>query len=480
MRFIRVLAILCFLAVSSLATIFAQDDATVLLSGNDTLGQFLTDADGNTLYIFTNDTASVSNCSGDCLGAWPALTVDSADALVAGEGIVGEFGVIEREDTGELQVTYNRQALYTFVNDAAPGDTAGQGAGDVWFVARPQVIGLGGNDELGSFLTDASGNTLYIFTNDSEGVSNCTGDCLGAWPALTVATEADLVAGLGAVAQDDLSTISRPDTGELQVTYQGQPLYTFANDLEAGQAVGQGVGDVWFVVNPSPVNVSDNDALGSILTGRDGTTLYTFTNDSEGVSNCTEVCADIWPPLTVTSATDLDSVDAALAGSLSVITRDDDSLQVALNGAPLYYYILDGAAGDTVGEGAGDVWFVATSDVAASSDSSSVCTATSASNINQRQGPGTNYFLAGALVANTPTTVIGQAQGLDGFVWWTLEGNVWVRSDLVTLEGNCDSLPTIAAPPPPPPPTAAPVEATSAPDQPAPPPPPPPSTTEEP
>ena len=34
-------------------------------------------------------------------------------------------------------------------------------------------------------------------------------------------------------------------------------------------------------------------------------------------------------------------------------------MQVAYGGAPLYYYSLDKAAGDTKGQGVGDVWFIA-------------------------------------------------------------------------------------------------------------------------
>ena len=35
----------------------------------------------------------------------------------------------------------------------------------------------------------------------------------------------------------------------MQVTYGGWPLYYFANDSAAGNTNGQGVNDVWFVVD---------------------------------------------------------------------------------------------------------------------------------------------------------------------------------------------------------------------------------------
>jgi predicted lipoprotein with Yx(FWY)xxD motif len=43
---------------------------------------------------------------------------------------------------------------------------------------------------------------------------------------------------------------------------------------------------------------------------------------------------------------------------LGTITRDDGTTQVTYNGHPLYYYADDVNAGDTLGQGRGDVWYV--------------------------------------------------------------------------------------------------------------------------
>ena len=51
------------------------------------------------------------------------------------------------------------------------------------------------------------------------------------------------------VAVDRLGSVRRED-GYLQVTYRGWPLYYFAPDKMPGDTLGQGVGDVWFVVSP--------------------------------------------------------------------------------------------------------------------------------------------------------------------------------------------------------------------------------------
>ncbi len=109
------------------------DTGTVQLAESD-LGSILVGADGMTLYLFQADTEGASTCYEECAAAWPAL-ID--DAPTAGEGVdEALLGTTERDD-GEVQVTYDGQPLYLFASDQAPGDTKGQGVGDVWFVVDP-------------------------------------------------------------------------------------------------------------------------------------------------------------------------------------------------------------------------------------------------------------------------------------------------------------------------------------------------------
>jgi predicted lipoprotein with Yx(FWY)xxD motif len=46
-------------------------------------------------------------------------------------------------------------------------------------------------------------------------------------------------------------------------------------------------------------------------------------------------------------------------GELTTFPRADGTLQVAYDGAPLYYFANDTTPGDTNGQGLGDNWFVA-------------------------------------------------------------------------------------------------------------------------
>ena len=106
--------------------------------------------------------------------------------------------------------------------------------------------------EVGTFgqaLVDGEGRSLYLFTNDTQnsGTSACTGDCLVEWPPLL--TDGEPVAGEGVNAAM-LGTITLPD-GTTQVTYNGWPLYYFSDDTVAGDALGEGLGGVWFLVAPT-------------------------------------------------------------------------------------------------------------------------------------------------------------------------------------------------------------------------------------
>lgn len=93
----------------------------------------LVDAQGMSLYIFTPDTPDVSNCKGNCLKAWPAvsLTPDEVEKVKASK----TFGVITRAD-GLKQLTLDHRPLYYYVGDLTAGDRVGQGIGGVWFLLK--------------------------------------------------------------------------------------------------------------------------------------------------------------------------------------------------------------------------------------------------------------------------------------------------------------------------------------------------------
>ena len=103
---------------------------------------------------------------------------------------------------------------------------------------------------LGTFLTDGAGRTLYLFDADHGTTSNCGGTCAAAWPPLTT-KGSPKAAGQAQAAM--LGTTNRGG-GVRQVTYGGHPLYYYAGDQGAGDTGGQGIdgyGAKWWVVAPS-------------------------------------------------------------------------------------------------------------------------------------------------------------------------------------------------------------------------------------
>ncbi|HXN59162.1 MAG TPA: hypothetical protein VN886_01805 [Acidimicrobiales bacterium] len=104
---------------------------------------------------------------------------------------------------------------------------------------------------VGTVLTTSSGLTLYRYTSDPVGQSDCTGTCATFWPPFTVA-KGDRVAGPKGVK--GLSVI---DVGHRrwQVAFHDVALYRFAGDTKKGQAKGQAVDGTWFAVLKSGIPV---------------------------------------------------------------------------------------------------------------------------------------------------------------------------------------------------------------------------------
>jgi len=130
---------------------------------------------------------------------------------------------------------------------SSPSTTAGSRAG----VATPAVVAVATRGSLGAILVDTAGMTLYRYTPDGTGKSVCTGACAAVWPPLTVPAGNRVVSGRTGVPAGSLGTITRPG-GARQVTFDGQPLYTYVGDKAVGQTAGQGIEGTWFVVSPTP------------------------------------------------------------------------------------------------------------------------------------------------------------------------------------------------------------------------------------
>jgi len=80
---------------------------------------------------------------------------------------------------------------------------------------------------------------LYVHAGDGTNHSTCTGACIANWPAVLVAPGTKVTGGTG--VHGHFATFKRSD-GTTQVSYNGQPLYTWPGDLYAGDTTGQGLG----------------------------------------------------------------------------------------------------------------------------------------------------------------------------------------------------------------------------------------------
>jgi predicted lipoprotein with Yx(FWY)xxD motif len=202
---------------------------------------------------------------------------------------------------------------------------------------------------VGYALKGADDMTLYIYTKDTKGVSNCNGQCAVNWPPLLAKDGMKFADdGIGG----EFSAIKRAD-GAMQVAYEGWPLYYWIKDKKPGDVSGQAVGGVWWVANVKPT-MAVKDGL---LTGANGMTLYTFDKDTAGVSACEGQCLINWPALTVAEQGDI-TVPAGASGKFGTIKRSSGDFQVTYNGLPLYYWVKDAKPGDTTGDKVGGVWHI--------------------------------------------------------------------------------------------------------------------------
>ena len=98
--------------------------ATVGVS-NEGLGNILVNSQGRTLYLFTRDSGTMSECSGACAVNWPPLKATGKPTI--GTGANASLTSTTSRPGGTKQVTYNGHPLYLFKGDSNPGDTNGQG-----------------------------------------------------------------------------------------------------------------------------------------------------------------------------------------------------------------------------------------------------------------------------------------------------------------------------------------------------------------
>lgn len=145
-------------------------------------------------------------------------------------------------------------------NGESSGSASGDSGSSSALVQTSDVSGVG------DVLVDSSGRTLYFADQESDGTVKCVDACLGFWtPAAASGALPSDISGLG--------TMTRNDTGEKQLTYDGAPLYTFKLDKAPGQATGDDLQDsfdgVSFTWHAASTDESSDDS-GSDSGGNNG------------------------------------------------------------------------------------------------------------------------------------------------------------------------------------------------------------------
>ncbi|WP_227356710.1 COG4315 family predicted lipoprotein [Haladaptatus salinisoli] len=135
--------------------------------------------------------------------------------------------------------------------------------------ASKATVRVSSHPKLGDVLVGPNDMTLYMFDSDTKGkmASTCYDSCADAWPPLTVGGSPTKGDGVAAT----LSTFERK-SGKKQVAANGWPLYYFASDANPGDASGQGVNDVWWVLAPdgTPIRSKATTTTTTSSSGGDG------------------------------------------------------------------------------------------------------------------------------------------------------------------------------------------------------------------
>jgi predicted lipoprotein with Yx(FWY)xxD motif len=93
---------------------------------------------------------------------------------------------------------------------------------------------------------------------------------------------------------------------------------------------------------------------GTYVADSTGRAVYILEGDATG-TKCTGDCLAAWPPVLAASATPGPGA-GGLQGQIGTVQRDDGTLQLTLNGQPLYHHAKDAGPGTTTGQAVKDTW----------------------------------------------------------------------------------------------------------------------------
>lgn len=87
-------------------------------------------------------------------------------------------------------------------------------------------------------LVNTKGMALYTFDKDQNEKSNCNGNCITLWPAVTAEK----------ITPNGKYSIFSRDDGKKQLAYDGKPLYLYSGDKTTLDRNGDGFNKVWHLI----------------------------------------------------------------------------------------------------------------------------------------------------------------------------------------------------------------------------------------
>jgi predicted lipoprotein with Yx(FWY)xxD motif len=162
---------------------------------------------------------------------------------------------------------------------AACGDDDDSDSGsDSAATASPATVSVQSIDGAGEVLVDSQGAALYTNDQDTGSRVVCTSGCAADWIPLIVSgqpsSDDDAV-------QSALGVVETPD-GQMQVTYDGKPLYTFVDD-GPGEVTGDGFADAFDGVTFTwTVATAGGSEQGAATAGTETETTETEESESPG------------------------------------------------------------------------------------------------------------------------------------------------------------------------------------------------------
>ena len=237
---------------------------SVMIGSSSSLGNYLENGTGFTLYMFGKDIPGngTSACTGACAAVWKPFY--ASNLRLPSSLSSSNFTAITRSD-GSKQTAYNGWPLYYFSSDSSSGSMIGEGAnqyGGLWYAMPPTLQQTGGQiiggstytigiaylPSIGIYLTNSSGFTLYYRSSDAPNSGNTTCNtsvCETNWP-LFYQSSLNLPPGL---SPSQFSTITPYNSTKI-TTYNGYALFYWLHDAKPGDATGQGIGNFYVATLP--------------------------------------------------------------------------------------------------------------------------------------------------------------------------------------------------------------------------------------